>query len=259
MSRSFKSIVIERDGDSERVTLNRPERLNAMDQLMISELLQYFTSLDGMESPRVITLTGAGRAFCAGLDLKAFADDPALASAEAAMRVQRQLSRIILAIRRCPQPVVCLVNGTASGGGLALALASDIRIATPEARFNAAFIKVGLSGCDVGVSYLLPRLVGSSIAAHMMLTGRFIDSARAEALGLVSEIVSRELLEDTGRRLVEELLGAAPMALSLTKQALDANLAAPSLEAAIALEDRQQVLCIATGELGRRQAEFLAK
>jgi enoyl-CoA hydratase/carnithine racemase len=259
MHHDFRTLIIERSGDSERVTLNRPERLNAMDQVMIGELLEYFTRLATEPTPRVVTLTGAGRAFCAGLDLKAFADDPALGSVETGMAIQRRLSSIIVAMRRCPQPIVCLLNGTASGGGFALALASDIRIATPATRFNAAFIKVGLSGCDVGVSYLLPRLVGSSVAAEMMLTGRFMDASRAERLGLVSEVVEREALGGAGIRLVEELLSAAPMALALTKQALDTNLSAPSLESAVALEDRQQVLCIATGELARRQAAFLSR
>lgn len=259
MSTPPQTLTIERTGDSELVTLNRPDRLNAMDQTMIGELLEYFTGLTAPSAPRVVTLTGAGRAFCAGLDLKAFAGDPATSTVAAGMAVQRRLSGIILAMRRCPQPIVCLLNGTASGGGLALALASDIRIATPDARFNAAFIRIGLSGCDVGVSYLLPRLVGSSVAAEMMLTGRFLEAARAERLGLVSELVPREALLETGARLVEELLTAAPMALALTKQAIDTNLAAASLEAAVALEDRQQVLCIATGELERRQAAFLSR
>jgi enoyl-CoA hydratase/carnithine racemase len=257
MTHEYATLRVEVRSDHDWVTLNRPDTLNAMNQTMIAELLDYFSTLS-MDSPaRVVVLTGAGRAFCAGLDLKAFADDPAMRSVEAGMRTQRKLSALILAMRRCPQPVICLLNGVASGGGLALALASDIRVASPQARMNAAFIKVGLSGCDVGVSYLLPRLVGASIASEMMLTGRFIDAQKAERIGLVSSVVPVEELATTGETLVTELLQASTLGLALTKQAIDINLAASSLEAAVALEDRQQVACIATGELARRQAAFL--
>lgn len=257
MTARYETLQIEAQRGYDWVTLDRPATLNAMNQTMITELLDYFSNLTMDSSARVIALTGAGRAFCAGLDLKAFGEDPALRSVEAGMRTQRKLSALILAMRRCPQPIVCLLNGVASGGGLALALASDIRVATPQARMNAAFIKVGLSGCDVGVSYLLPRLVGSSIAAEMMLTGRFIDPDKAERIGLVSRVVPADELTATGEALIAEILQASTLGLALTKQAIDINLAAPSLEAAVALEDRQQVTCIATGELARRQAAFL--
>lgn len=257
MNDRYDTLRVEARPGHDWVTLDRPDTLNAMNQSMIAELLDYFTSLS-MESPaRVIVLTGAGRAFCSGLDLTAFAEDPALASVEAGMHTQRKLSGLILAMRRCPQPIVCLLNGVASGGGLALALASDIRVATPKARMNAAFIKVGLSGCDVGVSYLLPKLVGASIAAEMMLTGRFIEADNAERIGLVSSVVADADLSAVGEGMVAEMLQASTLGLALTKQAIDLNLAAPSLEAAVALEDRQQVTCIATGELARRQAAFV--
>ncbi|MCC5869740.1 MAG: enoyl-CoA hydratase/isomerase family protein [Gammaproteobacteria bacterium] len=257
MTHEYSTVTLKTRSDHEWVTLNRPDAFNAMNQAMITELLDYFSNLSMESHARVVVLTGAGRAFCSGLDLKAFADDPGMRSVEAGMRTQRKLSALILAMCRCPQPVICLLNGVTSGGGLALALASDIRVATPQARMNAAFIKVGLSGCDLGVSYLLPRLVGASIASEMMLTGRFIDAQKAECIGLVSSVVAAEELIATGETLVAELLQASSLGLALTKQAIDINLAASSLETAVALEDRQQVACIATGELARRQAEFL--
>jgi enoyl-CoA hydratase/carnithine racemase len=160
-------------------------------------------------------------------------------------------------MRRCPQPIVALINGAASGGGFALA--SDIRIAAPAVRMNAAFIKVGLSACDVGVSYLLPRLVGSSIASELMLTGRFIDADRALRIGLFSEIVAQDDLLAAGKRLANELLEAAPLGLRLTKEGISAALAAPTLEIALAFENRNQSLCAANGDLREGLTAFLEK
>jgi enoyl-CoA hydratase/carnithine racemase len=210
------------------------------------------------ESVRVVVLTGAGRAFCAGLDIKDF-DRKSGDDVETILLFQRRLAEIILAMRRCPQPIVALINGAASGGGFALALASDIRIAAPAVRMNAAFIKVGLSACDVGVSYLLPRLVGSSIASELMLTGRFIDAERALRIGLISEIVAKEELQAAGARLANELLEAAPLGLRLTKEGISAALAAPTLEIALAFENRNQSLCAANGDLREGLTAFLEK
>lgn len=225
---------------------------------MIDELLGYFQELLFDESVRVVALTGAGRAFCAGLDIKEF-DRESSDDVERIFHFQRRLAEIILAMRRCPQPIVALINGVAAGGGFALALASDIRIATPTARMSAAFIKVGLSACDVGVSYLLPRLVGSSIASELMLTGRFIDAERAQRIGLVSQVVAPEDLRSAGETLAGELLGAAPLGLRLTKEGLTAALASPTLEIALAFENRNQSLCAANGDLREGLSAFLEK
>jgi len=162
-------------------------------------------------------------------------------------------------MRRCPQPIISIVNGAASGGGFALALASDIRLATPDARMNAAFIRIGLSACDVGVSYFLPRMVGASVAAEYMLTGRFMDASRAQALGLVSRIGSLEELETEARALAEDMLHATPLGLRLTKDALGLAIDAPSMEAVIALEDRNQVLCLQGPDFAEGVAAFFEK
>jgi enoyl-CoA hydratase/carnithine racemase len=150
--RPFRSLQISRAGAVDTVTLNRPQSLNGLTAGMVDELLHYFQTLLFDESVRVVVLTGAGRAFCAGLDIKDF-DRNSGDDVETILLFQRRLAEIILAMRRCPQPIVALINGAASGGGFALVLASDIRIAAPAVRMNAAFIKVGLSACDVGVSY----------------------------------------------------------------------------------------------------------
>ncbi len=252
----YRTLTVEPREGAEWLTLDRPESLNAMNGEMIDELLHYFSGLESRSEVRVVVLRGAGRGFCAGLDLNDMAGVEDLASAEEALPLQRRLSRLILVMRRCPPPIVCLLHGAASGGGFALALAADIRIASSDARMNAAFIKVGLTGCDVGVSYHLPRLAGGALAAELLLTGRFLGAERALARGIVSEVVEPGQLGGAGETIVAELLESAPMALQLTKEALNANMAAPSLEAAVAIEDRQQVLCLTSGEFARRVAAF---
>src|SRR5262249_4779090 len=196
--------------------------------------------------------------FCAGLDLKdTSADD--LAGPASGLRVQRRVSEIVLRMRRAPQPIIALVNGPASGGGFALALASDIRIAASSARMNSAAIRIGLSGCDVGISYFLPRLVGSAIASELLLTGRFIDAERALAVGLVSRVVADDELAAAGREMAGEILRNAPLGVRLTKECLNASIDAGSLEAVIALEDRQQILAAQSRDMREGVAAFLEK
>ena len=258
----FSAIAVRRDGAVDHVVLNRPDRLNALDDIMVDELLRYFGSLYFERSVRVVVLGGAGRAFCAGLDLKSdsgFAADPSIGGPGNGLLRQRRISEIVIRMRRAPQPIIALVRGAACGGGFALALASDVRIAGRSARMNAAFVKLGLSGCDIGVSYLLPRLVGASLASELLLTGRFIDAARALKVGLVSEVVADEALEDAARPHVEEMLATSPLGLRLTKECLAMSIDAPSLEAAIAMEDRNQILCTQTEDVGEALAAFRGK
>ena len=249
--------IEEQDGVA-WLTLNRPERLNALDDELMTVLREYFQQLSAQSSARVVVLRGAGRAFCAGLDLKARGKTPNR-SVEAVLHSQKNVRDIMLAMRRCPQPIVSIVQGSASGGGFALALASDIRLATPDARFNAAFIRIGLSACDVGVSYFLPRMVGSSVAAEYLLTGRFMSAQKAERLGLVSQVDELPALEAEARSLCADMLRATPLGLRLTKDALNFTIDAPSLEAAIAIEDRNQVLCTQTPDFDEGVRAFLEK
>jgi len=172
---------------------------------------------------------------------------------------QRKISEIVMAMRRCPQPIIACVDGAASGGGFALALASDVRIATPTLKMNAAFIRIGLSACDIGVSYFLPRMVGSSVAAEYMLTGRFMGADRAYQLGLISRIVEPDALEAEARAFAADMLHATPLGLRLTKEALNHAIDANGLEAAIAMEDRNQILCVQDGDFGEGVRAFLEK
>ena len=196
---AYSTLDIRKDQGVDWVSLNRPRALNALDEEMIGELQDYFGRLASDQSTRIVVLRGTGKAFCAGLDFNSTGIDELLNGNSPAygLRFQRRISEIVMRMRRCPQPIISLVHGAACGGGLAFALASDIRIAGQSARMNAAFIRVGLSGCDIGVSYFLPRLVGHSVASELMLTGRFIHAERALRVGLVSEVVPDESLEET--------------------------------------------------------------
>jgi enoyl-CoA hydratase/carnithine racemase len=172
---------------------------------------------------------------------------------------QGYLADVYIRMRRCPQPIIALVHGPACGGGLAFALAADIRIAGESARMNSAFIRLGLSSCDMGVSYFLPRLVGASVAAELMMTGRFIHAPRALAVGLVSEIVPDDGLETAAASYIDEMLLASPMGLRLTKEGLAIAIDAPSLEAAMAIENRNQVLCARSKDFAEGMRAFLEK
>lgn len=255
----YGTLDIDRRGPTIRCTLDRPDALNALNPTLVDELHAFLDETATDASARVVVLRGAGRAFCAGLDLK---EPPGVGQGEgvpAGMRIQHHIADIALKMRRAPQIFVACVHGAACGGGFMLALASDIRIAADSARMNAAFIKLGLSGCDVGVSYLLPRLVGASVAAELILTGRFIDARRAHELGLVSRITADEELDQAADDLVEELLRTSPLGLRLSKECLNASLDAGSIEAVVSMEDRNQILCAQTRDFREGIAAFLEK
>lgn len=190
---------VERRGEIEIITLNRPEALNAMSPELADELSAYFRELQGRRDVRVMLLRAECRAFCAGGDL----NSPAFA-APGPKRVQRQYdiqirySNVIRSMRNCPQPIICLAQGPASGEGFSLVLASDVRYCTPQAKFNAACIRIGVGGTDMGSGYFLPKLVGLSVATEYLITGRFITPERAVQIGLVSEVVAADQLLDKG-------------------------------------------------------------
>jgi enoyl-CoA hydratase len=261
---TYEALQIQKEGPVDWVTLDRPERLNALNHRMVDELLDYFHGLYFNHDVRVVVMRGAGRAFCAGLDLKDRGNREGSASAAASgpaagLLAQRRIAEIVMRMRRAPQPIISLVHGPASGGGFAIALASDIRIAGESARMNAAFIRLGLSACDIGVSYFLPRLVGVTIASELLLTGRFINAERALRVNLVSEVVPDDKLTDAVRPYLDEMLTTSPLGLRLTKECLNFNIDAGSLEAAIAMEDRNQILCAQTSDFKEGINAFLAK
>jgi len=260
MTGGYRNIIVEKRGDADWLTLNRPDALNALSLEMVDELNDYFGKLYNDRSTRVVVMRGAGRAFCAGLDIKDRSEgDPSAAPFGGGFGFQGHIAEIYVKMRRCPQPIIALVHGAACGGGFAFALASDIRIAGESARMNAAFIKIGLSACDMGTSYFLPRLVGLSVASELMLTGRFINAPRALATGLVSEVVPDDQLEAAGQSLADELLAASPMGLRMTKEGLNLAVDAGSLEAAMAIENRNQLMTSASPNFTEGMNAFLEK
>ncbi|WP_374569748.1 enoyl-CoA hydratase/isomerase family protein [Phenylobacterium sp.] len=255
----YEHLELKHEGEVIWATMNRPERLNALNRKLVDELRDFFVGLYWRRDVRVVVLCGAGAAFCAGLDLKEHRGANADRSVGGGLTGQREISEIVIAMRRCPQPIIACVDGAASGGGFALALASDVRIATPRTRMNAAFIRIGLSACDIGVSYFLPRMVGSSVAAEYMLTGRFISAERAYELGLVSRVVEPEQVKGEAEAFAEDMLHATPLGLRLTKECLNHAIDAQGLEAAIAMEDRNQILCAQDGDFAEGVRAFLEK
>jgi enoyl-CoA hydratase/carnithine racemase len=253
----YETIQIEKEGAIDWLTLNRPNRLNALDRILVEELSTYFLSLATDRLVRIVVIRGAGRAFCAGLDM-AESGAGKFEIADGLAR-QRSIAEIVMRMQRAPQAIVSLVHGPACGGGFAIALASDIRIAGESARMNAAFIRIGLSACDIGVSYFLPRLVGSSVAAELLMTGNFIDAQRALAVGLVSKVVPDAELTSAARPILDAMLTTAPLGLRLTKECLRMNIDAPGLEAAIAMEDRNQILCASSPDFQEGVQAFLEK
>jgi enoyl-CoA hydratase len=259
----YETLLIRKEGAVDWLTLNRPDALNSINPTMTAELQDYFGRLYTDHSVRIVVIKGAGRAFSAGLDLKHNAESRSKegnrSGVVAGLAGQRSISEIVMRMRRCPQAIVSLVHGPACGGGFAFALASDIRIAGESARMNAAFIRIGLSACDIGVSYFLPRLVGVSVASELMLTGRFINAERALRVGLVSEVVPDDKLEEAARPYIEEMLTTSPLGLRLTKECLNMSTDAGSLEAAVAMEDRNQILCAQTDDFREGISAFLGK
>jgi len=244
------------------LTLDRPERLNAMNAELIGDLHRALDGVSGDAGCRVVVLTGAGRGFCAGLDLGGYGRPPGATEEgrpQAGLRVQQHIAALVPKLRGLRQPVIAAVNGPAAGGGLALALAADIRVAAAAARFNVAFVRVGLSGCDIGVSWLLPRLVGASRAFELLLTGRLIDAVEADRIGLVSRVVADGEVVDAAVSLAGEIVANSPMGVWMTKEVMWSNLEVGSLHAGIDLENRTQILTSFTEDQAEAVRAFLEK
>jgi enoyl-CoA hydratase len=238
----FKTLIADHQDGVLWLTLNRPDHFNAMSPAMVAELRGLFGALVDDTTIRVVVLRGAGKHFCAGLDL----DDMAAITANppSTARTQRTYSELIMSMRHCPQPIIALMHGAAAGAGFAIALAADVRYAAEGARMNVAMAKIGLTGTDMGISYFLPRAVGTSNAAELMMSGRFADAVKALRIGLVSDVVAPDQLGATGRELADEMLAMSPLGLRLTKEGLNMAQDAGSLDAVVAVEDRAQIVCI---------------
>ncbi|MDO3637088.1 enoyl-CoA hydratase/isomerase family protein [Mycolicibacterium arseniciresistens] len=241
------------------ITLNRPEKLNALSYELVEEL---HIAIDGIVADnecRVVVLTGAGRGFCSGLDLTAPNPPEAAGGTEfprSGMRWQERIAELTTRLHRLRQPVIAAVNGPAYGGGFAIALAADIRVAAESARFCTQFIKLGLGGCDIGVSYTLPRIIGAGPAFDLILTARDVDAAEALRLGIVSRLSRDGSVLDDALAVAETLCGYGKFGLESTKQVLWANLDAGCLETALQVENRSQILASTSGEMAAASEAF---
>ena len=227
------------------IRLNRPDRLNAISFGLVGELHDALDTVAADDGCKVAILSGAGRAFCAGLDLKDWGGIPAPGSHRhfsAGQTGQSYLANLMQHIRATPQIVLAAVNGPAFGGGLSLSLACDLRIAGASARFCSAFIKTGLTGTDIGVTYLLPRLIGAARAFDLIVTGRTIDAEEADRMGLVSRVVADDALADEVLAVATTIAGYTKYGLRNTKEVMWHNLDTNNMAAAIALENRNQDL-----------------
>jgi enoyl-CoA hydratase len=266
------AITVERlDGGAIAVlTVNRPQRRNALDSQTLVDLHRALDGLNGDPALRAIVVTGAGVSFCSGADLKSQPDDlsdsggvpyaelrsTAASTVAVTMAAQELMASAFEKIHRLRVPVIAAVNGFALGGGFALALACDIRYAAESATFGAIFIRHGVSACDMGTSYFLPRLVGASRAAELMLTGRVFDAAEALAIGLVLEVVDAASLLDTAIAKAREISQNSPLAVWMTKETMWQTIDSPSLRHALDLENRTQVMCTGNGDLANSFAAF---
>jgi enoyl-CoA hydratase/carnithine racemase len=237
------------------LTLNRPKVVNAVNSPMLEELYRFWQERQEDVDVRVIILRGAGeKGFCSGVDVKeaaqGFGDLSAEASiAEIAYNIQKRWSSVIRLMRTCPQPIIAAIHGPAMGGGLAMASASDVRLATTDAMFCAQFINIGLGGADVGSSYFLWRLVGWGRAAEMCLTGARVPAEEAYRIGLANHLYSREELMPAALEMADNMVSKTRLGLRLTKEALNAGLNLSSLEDAVKVEDRNQAFLVLSGGL----------
>lgn len=259
----MSDLIVERmDGGHVVVTMNRPQTLNAMALAMMDELHGLLGELNRDPEVRTVVLTGAGRGFCSGAEIKSADDARRQGPREDQNPVahllgqQEAIVRVHELIHRMRVPVIAAVNGVAVGGGFSLSLACDLRVAAHSARFGAVFIRHGISNADMGTSYFLPRLVGASRSAELMLTGRIFDAAEAASLGLVVDVVDDGDVVERALELARQIAENSPLGVWMTKETMWQTIDAPSLRHAFDIENRTQIMCVGSGELERAFSGF---
>src|SRR5256712_9256148 len=240
------------------ITLNRPERLNAITFGVYRELTDLFAALRHERDVRVVIITGAGRAFCSGGDVRDIIGELQGQDAEGLLKFTRLTCELIHHMRTLPKPIIASINGTTAGAGACIALASDIRIAAEEAKIAFIFVKVGLAGTDMGATYLLPRVVGLAKATELLMTGDFVEANEAEKIGLYNRVVTRDQLERTTRKFAEKLAHGPALGLAKTKEMLNRELHM-SFESALEAEAVAQALCMQTPDFKEAHAAFTEK
>ena len=257
------AVLVDRPApDVALITLNRPDSLNAMNNGLVEGLYDALDVVDADQSVRVVVLTGAGRGFCSGADLGGYGPlqgTDGMGEIPRWMHQQQRIVGLVTRMRRVRKPIIAAVNGAAAGGGFALVAGSDVRIAAANARFNAAFVRIGLSGCDISLSWLLPRLIGAANAHLLMLTGRLIPAAEALRMGLVCEVVGEDALLESAYTLAAEIAANSPFGVWMTKEVMWSALEIPSQQAAIDLENRTQLLAGRTADATEARRAFQEK
>ena len=240
------------------ITLNRPERLNAITFEVYRELTDFFVTLRDDKDVRVVVITGAGRAFCSGGDVRDIIGELQGRDAEGLLEFTRLTCELIRNMRALPKPIIASLNGTTAGAGACIALASDIRIAAEEAKIAFIFVKVGLAGTDMGATYFLPRVVGLAKATELLMTGDFISPAEAAAIGLYNRVVPRAQLETATREFADKLTHGPALGLAKTKEMLNREMNM-GFESALEAEAVAQALCMQTPDFKEAHAAFLEK
>jgi len=255
---SYTTLILEKINKVAKVILNRPERLNAINAQMGEELLRLCDELEGDDEVRAIILTGAGRAFSAGGDVQDILLTATSLDAKRREELIRLFDQVTLRIMRLEKPLIAAVNGVAVGGGCCLAMCCDIRLAADIARFGVVFIHRGLSGADMGATWLLPRIVGLGKAAELLLTGDIIDAQEAQRIGLVNKVVPLEKLEEEASTLASRLATAAPLGIKMTKRALLRTFTS-DLASQLEFEASVQTFCFGTKDIEEGIRSFLEK
>jgi enoyl-CoA hydratase/carnithine racemase len=252
------TFLYEQSGGIATITLNRPERLNAITFEVYHELTDFIAKLGDEEDVRVVIITGAGRAFCSGGDVRDIIGALQGRDAQGLLEFTRLTCDLIRNMRALPKPIIASLNGITAGAGACIALASDIRIAAEEAKIAFVFVKVGLAGTDMGATYLLPRVVGLAKATELLMTGDFIEAQEAERIGLYNRVVPRTQLEAATREFAEKLAKGPALGVAKTKEMLNRELHM-SFESALEAEAVAQALCMQTTDFKEAHAAFIEK
>lgn len=255
---SPKSFLYEQRNGIGTITLNRPDRLNAITFEVYHELTDFFAQLRTEKDVRAVIITGAGRAFCSGGDVIDIIGELQGRDAEGLLEFTRLTCDLISNMRALPKPIIASLNGTTAGAGACIALASDIRIAAEEAKIAFIFVKVGLAGTDMGATYLLPRMVGLAKATELLMTGDFVHANEAERIGLYNRVVPRDQLERVTREFAEKLANGPALGIAKTKEMLNRELHM-SFESALEAEAVAQALCMQTPDFKEAHAAFIEK
>lgn len=253
-----KSFLYEFQDGVATITLNRPDRLNALTFDVYRELTDLFAKLAREDDVRVVVITGAGRAFCSGGDVHEIIGELFKRDMEGLLEFTRLTCDLVQNIRALPKPVIASLNGTTAGAGACIALASDIRVASTDAKIAFLFVKVGLSGADMGAAYLLPRFVGFAKATELLFTGEFIAAEEAQRIGLYNQVVPRDELTKATSDYAKHLAQGPAFAIAKTKEMLNRELTM-NLEAALESEAQAQAICMQHPDYREAYEAFVEK